>query len=330
MEEKVNENVIKEKVVVESTPPVVEVVKPVEKKHEGFPKIVAVVLFIIILAMAGFMVWHFLTTNHEVKECETPKDENETVVDKTESEVDEVEAVRSVVANVREVVQNIVGKSVPLIGIYDSYEFAYKPEGFETGVPLEHTFGFDINYEQVTRDSQAYNSLDAITSGNRLFDAISGVLVGQGFVNTGESYTTASAGVPPVVFMNETTGVVCGVLNWPTFSCAYKSWYNEENAKLSNELLKVYNAENKDDMTANYVAANVDAIKPGATESYQTITVGMTASKAMFYRESADAEWHFVTRGQYVPCSAFSTEEAKKAFAGTVCQEGSGSSVVQL
>lgn len=82
MEEKVNGNVIQEKVVVENKPPVVEVVKPVEeKKREGFSKAIAIVLFVIILLMAGFMVWHFLTANHGEKECAGAVDEDVVVID---------------------------------------------------------------------------------------------------------------------------------------------------------------------------------------------------------------------------------------------------------
>lgn len=335
MEEKMNNGVVQEKVVVENPAPVVELVKPVKEKRDGFPKVVAVVLFVIILLLVGFIVWHFLAVSHEEKECAEVVDETEEVVDEVGSELSEVETVRSVVAKVRDVAQNMLGEGVPLMNVYDTegVGVAYKPEGLETGVPMEHTFGFTINYERLSVDSQAYKNLDDMIGNNRFYDTISSVLLGQGFVDTGESYTTASTGVAPVAFVNEATGVVCGVSNWPVFNCAYKSWYNKANAKLSNELLKVYDAEDKEGMTANYVVADTNDIRAGATEPYQVITVAMTGSKAMFYRENAEATWHFVTRGQFVPCSAFDTEGAKKAFAGTACMSDDGvgnMSVVEL
>ncbi len=337
MEEKVNGSVVQEEVVVTETPPVV--VKPAEKKREGFPKVVAVILFVIIVAMAGFIVWHFLTTNHEVKECEAPKDDESGAVEDcapcdNEAELSDDDMVRNVVKRVREKVQDFLGDNIPLIGVYNddggsTFGLAYKPEGLETGVPMERTYGFRVDYEYLSRDSQDYRRLESLANNNEIYDVISGELLGRGFVDTGERYTMASTGGGLVTFVNETEGIVCGVMNWPTFGCAFKAWYNEADARLSNELLKVYNAENKDGYKADYVVAQVDGIKEGGTAPYQTIMVGMAGSKALFYREGKDGAWHFVTRGQYLPCSAFDTDEAKKAFAGTVCQTEVSTSVVQ-
>ncbi len=312
------------------------VTKPVAKPDDqatGSLKLIIIFLFLVIIGLAGFVVFHFVTANHEQTECEGPADGSGTVADPDtsdpatgaipETSESAVDAVRTVVADVRTVVERALGSKIPLINTYDNYPLSFRPAGLETGVPLTHDYGFQINYQYLAQDTPEYQELDrgeGVLKDNGLYDLISKALLAKGFKDTGESYTTASAGVPPTVFENETTGVVCGVMNWPAFDCGYKDWYDRADAELSNALLKAYNAENKEGRTADYVVASVKNIKAGATAPTQTLMVGMTGSKAMFYRDAPDAEWHFVNRGQGGPlCSDFATEGAKKAYAGETC-----------
>lgn len=311
------------------------VTKPVIKSDDqstGSLKLIIIFLFLVIVGLAGFVVLHFVTTSHEQAEndsslggvsSEISEDDSTTV--ELETSVlsrSEIGAVQSVVASVRSEIEKALDDKYPLINVYDSYLLSFRPEGYETGVPLTHTYGVQLDYQMTPQGSDKYNELDnsELLKDNGLFNLISAVLIRQGFTDTGESYTTASAGVPPTIFENESTGVVCGVSNWVSFDCGYKTWYDRADAELSNALLKVYNTENKDDRTADYVVASVKSIKEGATSPTQTLSVGMTGTVAMFYRDAPDAEWHFVYRGQGGPlCSDFGTEGAKKAYAGTTC-----------
>lgn len=317
MEEKVNGNVIREKVVVENTPPVVEVVKPVEKKHEGFPKVVAIVLFVIILAMAGFMVWHFMTANHEVKECETPKDEepSQPVVVSPSEEWENDVRVREVVAALREKAESLTAPAeyngaarLDIINVYDGSYLAYKPDGLNTAVDYDRTYGFII--EEVNN-----KTLYDIVMDGRLGIDLAEVLVQRGFTKTEEIMGS-------VLYKNPTTDIICMVTSGLPFgvTCAHVSWYNKENVAFLNNLAEAY--KEKEGEYPYYVSADEANVVDSGYESYQRLQGSLMGSVALFFRTSPEAQWQFFTGTQAVlSCGEYNTDDLKKAFAGEVCYD---------
>lgn len=319
MEEKMNENVMREKVVVENTPPVVEVVKPVEKKHEGFPKIVAVVLFIIILAMAGFMVWHFLTTNHEVKECEAPKDEGtqQPIVSPSE-EWENDKRVRDVVAALREKAQSDLTRNTGAGGVvtmaienvYDQQSLTVKPQGVNVAINLERSYGFVV---AEVSDKELY---DFVMSGKLGVD-LSEVLVQRGFAKGDEVMGIA-------VYENSNTGVLCTVGSGLPFNvvCGHESWYDKDKVAFWNELAEAY--KEKIGSYPYYIDANEEDIEDSEYAPYQRLQASEFGAASLFYRTEPDAKWQYFTGTQAIlNCSQYDTEDLKKAYLGEPCYDES-------
>lgn len=318
MEEKVNGNVIREKVVVENKPPVVEVVKPVEKKHEGFPKVVAIVLFVIILAMAGFMVWHFMTANHEAKECETPKDEepSQPVVVSPSEEWENDVRVREVVAALRAKAESDLTRdtgsggvvTMSIENLYDQQTLTVKPRDVNVAINLDRTYGFVVS--EVT-DKVLY---DFVMSGKLAVD-LSEVLVQRGFAKSEEVM-----GVN--VYSNSNTGILCTVGSGLPFNvvCGHESWYDKDKVGFLNELAEAY--KEKTGEYPYYLNADEKNIENSEYGSYQRLGASEFGAGALFYRTSPDAKWQFFTSTQaLLSCSKYDTDDLKKAYLGEPCYD---------
>lgn len=314
------EKVAKIKVPVE---PGEEMVPAKERPRHGNPyKLAIAILSLAVLAMAATIIYLlFCPSSPKNDNPTTPNDppvaqecpaQNDTcaVAEKNDK------AVREIVAAVKTAVEEKMTPYKLLVNTYDESAPVYRPEGMETGIPLTKNYGFMANAAGFSVQSEQYRLIHSTD----YYETITKVLTEKGFVDTEESYTLASAGKAPTTFMNEETGVVCAVSSLPDFSCAYKTWYSEKDADFSNSLAKVYKEATGED--AYYLVAKEADVKDSPVEPYQTISVAMTGAGAIFYRVSPTSEWVYFSRGQMAPlCSAYNTDNLKKAFAGQTCYD---------
>lgn len=291
-----------------------------EKSPKGNPyKLAIVIMSIIIFALiAGILYLLFCPLANPEEDRSSDDQTSQTCPEQTvcEDTLKAETAVKAVVDKVRQsiidVMQDNKQTNYQIIQTYDTGA-SYQPEGYITGVPLTKSYGVALNSENLEAGQTLYNLVNNFT----IYQAIENTLVNAGFINTNQQYTTSSAGRGSTSFVNQADGIVCSVSTTGA-DCGYKTWYDEADAELSNKLAQIYkDTTNKD---ARYLVARVQDIKDSPIAPYQRIEVGMPGFAASFYRISPDAEWQFFTEGQSAPqCSEYSTDDLRKAFAGTSC-----------
>lgn len=300
-----------------------QMVKAKEKPHHGDPyKLAIVILSLVVVGMAATIIYLLFCpsspmhdnpvapeTGQVPQEC--PKQDNTCALAEQNDK-----AAREIVATVKAEVEKKMAPYKLLMNVYDELAPVYRPEGMETGVPLTKNYGFVVDATTFPTQSEQYK----LIYNTNYYETIAKLLEEKGFADTEETYTLTSSGAGPTTFVNAETGVVCAVSSLPEFACAYKTWYDEKDADFSNSLAKVYKTATGED--AYYLVAKESDIKDSPVEPYQTISVAMTGFGAVFYRTSADSEWVYFDRGQGAPlCSAYNSENLKKAFAGQACYD---------
>lgn len=305
---------------VETTPdgPVVYVR---EKPLKGNPyKLAIFILSIMVLALlAGVLYLLFCPPAQNSNPTPDDSQASTTCPEQTacEDTLKEETAVKDVVAKIRQAITDLLRENQQdissLFRVYDMGA-SYQPENSIVGVPLTKSYGVLLDVRNSAQNQPLYN---LVYNYNTVYQTIERTLINAGFTNTNQEFTTASQGPGAISFTNQATGVICSV--YPSSAdCGYKTWYNQANAELSNTLAKVYQAATEKD--AHYLVAEVKNIQDSPIAPYQRIEVAMPGFGAMFYRANPDAEWQFFTEGQDAPlCSAYDTEDLRKAFAGFSC-----------
>lgn len=202
----------------------------------------------------------------------------------------------------------------------NSYGLVYKPDGMNTFIPMK----LDLNVE-----IRSNNSGDASES------VIKSKLEKIGFSAIGQLPVMGSTG--PIIqgYLNSEKNIVCGLYSEGTYQnpndpndgydsayleCAKTDWIwlTDEEKQLASALEKAYH-----DKTGEYpsVLYGLDAeVEDSTVEPYQTIDVAIGGGYAKFYRVSPEAEWQYFTGGQTLQdCSAYDTDDLKKAFSGEAC-----------
>ncbi len=290
------------------------------KKQTGW-KIATGVLVLLVIALGGLLTWRMLAK-------ETPVECQDTATGDDEKTDDTAAALLAQDAQVREVVAEVKAKAAELLDPYNLLDSVYdvmvpyEPEGYLTAIQLNRGYGFKMEYSENPTLLEKIASVDWM-------DELGEVLEKRGFVDTGEYYTTASA-VASVgtTFVNDESGVVCGLWNAPQMYCSYKDWYDKADAELANELSRVFEEATGEEV--DYLVAEVDDIRNSSVAPYQTIEVRRRGYGSSFYRVSPEAEWVYSFSGQGVPtCDEYNTEDLRKAYAGQTCWTNEGDSVVQ-
>ena len=202
-------------------------------------------------------------------------------------------------------------------GIDNDSGLAYKPEGFNTYIPMRFDFSINVG-----------SSTDLAVLKTKLEEA--------GFNAIGTLPFFGSAGPLIDGYLNSDS-IVCGVysnfdaLSTSTLECAKTdwTWLTDEEKSLLKELEGAYY-----DKTGQYPLTMYGfetKPKDSSITPYQTLQVAIGGGGASFYRTSPEAKWQFFAGGQAAPdCDAYDTDDLRKAFAGSICYDtvtGSSSTV---
>lgn len=209
--------------------------------------------------------------------------------------------------------------------VYDAatYPILYRPENLKISVILDRTYGLMLdsnNYaDSVDLRTKYVNEFVSTIPGK-----IEGYLRDEGFVQYEHSGFEAE-------FINDDEGIICQVgHSWPdpAIQCAYKGWFDAKVAAFSNEVAMGTNYPE-----GEYLGLDPDHlnIKNSKYVPYQMMTGGVLGAVGLWYRVSPDAPWQWFAGVQAVQeCSAYDTEDLKKAFAGEVCYEGGETKIVEV
>jgi len=305
------------------------------KKANKTPFLIGAIV-VLALCLAGAVTYGVIVTNQlrekeetaqgETGEDKTEKDETAVVPEKGEegngnegdsdgiviNEQNADTEVQRIVALARKKVEELSdlygGVAIKNSSNPDEMMVFYVPDGMITAVVLNKAYGFTLSDY-----THAYDNLDVF------YSEFTPLLINEGFKSVDDHrYTTASAGPGNEIFFNEKTGVVCNVAEFPLFACGYKTWYDTEDAALSNELAQVILEATGE--SPKLVVAEVGHIKDSEVSPYQNITVMRGGYASLLYRVSPDSSWQYFTSGQSGPlCSEYNTEDLRKAFAGFKC-----------
>lgn len=307
---------------------------PKTHNHTSF-KIIIAILTVLVLALAGFLICHFVTADHTTvssgnldTSLSIPSGDDDLAIYQQEQAVI---AVIDKIYNKANALFNRNGSSeyyfaglnrYTIYYNHDSYAVSYQPEGYIIGVPLNRAYGLSVNSSVIQYHKDLFYN-DASEK------AMDDYLSELGFTSTGETYTTASAGPSSVTYQNLAAGIICSKSTFWDIACGYQNWYNKTDADFSNELAEAYEAATGED--AHYLVARVSDITDGAVSPYQTVQVAMTGSGALFYRTSPDNPWVFAFRGQDGPtCDEYNTQDLKNAFAGQACWDKATSTYIKV
>ena len=311
-----------------------------EKKKTGeFPKIMAAFFFLATAGLGGFLVYHYMTFDHnpkapekadepviEQKEEKTEKkDEDGNTVTSTtvsstivSSDADDL-AVRNVVADVKNAINDAtntkLGRYYSFTNTYDSGAPLIKLA--EAKVPLRALKSYGL-YAPISE----FN----ITGGGGFDDesvinkAIVDKLTELGFSKNGEiaEFTVVTGGIH---YTNEQTGVTCSFTSQALpvgFNCSHKSWVSSDTVKIANQLADAY--YKKEGAYPITIGAQNYTIKDSPVSPYQTLRTAVSNGLGLFYRVNKEADWQFFTGTQAVlGCEEFNTKDLRNAFVGETC-----------
>lgn len=303
--------------------------KPITKKPSAAKtwKIVVVVFGLVLLGVIGFLIYHFLTFNHDVLPCEertceiTETQDEETgetvkIIKVPVGQKDDDVAVRAVADELFNIATNVLcgDNCLPpeLVRSYSELGNLYKPEGMKVAVGLDLSYGFHI-----VRSSEGGTTYDERkVIGGELDKALVQYLTQNGFKEYEYSLQFADS------YINEESGIICAKTTATLaydVACSSVNWYsNIDNWDLLNELAEAYKMKMGEYPT--YMAASLDRIENSGYEQYQRISVGFLGAGGLFYRVTPESEWEFFRVGQDAPlCLDYDTDDLKQAFVGTTC-----------
>ena len=310
--------------------------KPYAPKKSKRPLVLAVILGVLVLAVAGMGVWWALNNNGqqeaETGKVEEPEDsENlpaeDDEVTETEAEEQKVTAVRTMVEKMKSALKRFVvtDEGEELFEFEDSETLLvmYQSPEMLAATNLDKTIGFMGNSLE---DRVGYNgSLSEMEWAMSVYESyqrtMEKVFAENGFVTVGEDW------IPLGEQINWGTGVICtnagsGVPIY--FACGHISWLSEERIALVNELAKAVMDADKG-YGVGMIMAEADRIKDSEFKPYQTLQASFYGAAGLFYRTSSEAEWRFFTATQAaLPCSDYDTDDLRKAYAGDICYTEAG------
>lgn len=271
-----------------------------------------------VLGMAGFLTYHFVATNHEVKQCEETT--CEIVETKDEITGETVKVIKVPVGNsdddvaVREVVDKMYGMAVEILPhdkkyamrTYNEAFVIYRSNDWKSATDLSLTYGFEVS----SSISPSWKTVETLIS------ALTNELLQRGF----QEYQLKTMGSKE--YINEQTGIICSVgeASLPyTFGCSSVNWYDAENVELINDLAEAYKKQEGD--YPHFIATSESAVEDSGYERYQRLMVNLYGAAGWFYRVSPESEWVFFRGAQdAIPCSDFNTDDLRRAFVGVGCR----------
>ena len=288
----------------------------------------AIILGITTVVFAGlatfFGIQYFNTNNND----DTEKDET-TITNNLEESEKETITTTTMANDYQEVVDVVNGLTSDIDNNWNYFEnksgLAYKPEWLNTYIPMKLAIEIRINNSNTGETNLATLKTKIETAG---FNSI-GILPFLG-----------SAGPDIYGYLDSSRNITCGMYidkDWTLNNAEYISlmcgktdwiWLTDAEKSLATELETAY--YNK---TGEYprILGNLNSeIKNSQITPYQTLEVSVGGAAGLFYRTSPDSEWQYFTATQSIlPCTAYDTDNLKKAYAGSICYEGQTELTVQ-
>lgn len=296
------------------------------KQSNKTPILIGVII-VLVLCLAGAITWGVIMTqkaNENAVQEDAGRGEqgNESVdkpVDDNNGELSEAE-IDAEVRRIRNLAKaELAGfwsqyGDVEMIDIDDAAAVSvfYKMDDMITPVVLNKAYGVKVQHDNVNLGINYTAVYDEI------YAKIESLLVKEGFVDTGLKYSLSSSGPSDSVFVNDKTGVVCNVSMDARVACGHKTWYDVDDAELSEELAQAVLTATGED--PEIVVARVKQIKDSEVMPYQTIKAVRHGFRSMFYRVSPESSWQYFRSGQDGPaCEEYTTDDLRKAFVGEAC-----------
>lgn len=274
-------------------------------KKGGKGPLIGLVVFLLLACagLGGFLIYHFMTTDHTVanKDCSACQNGSD---DSTSSDSWDISNVK---AEVDKIVSMESGSNLtmrdalfPLVAVNNGNSYT----------PAEMSYGamFDLyttTSSPTVLEKEEKIKADLLSIGFSEFAAFKDApfyIVGDGTYEKGNIICTV--GQSAHVFV----------------TCSEKNWVSNETDKFATQLSNAYYAKVNSYPLTIYVAGRT--IKDSSVSPYQTLQVGTDNAAGLFYRVSPDAEWQFFTSTQAeLECSEYNTDDIRKAYAGDKCYD---------
>ena len=302
--------------------------EPPKKSHKKPILIIAVVLAVILIAVAVIMI--IRANGSEVVEtapAEGTKSSGNTSAGTNRQSTSEKEsAVKNVVAELKQVAEEILTVEDEEFGgtkiiqqvqnTYDSGAPYYKPLGAKVGIPLDDSYGLNIEAFNESWESEAYDKYME-TYMNPIAAAVENKLTELGF----EAYTDVQLIFGQKQYLSEETGVICLPSSSASYNinCSHTSWIAADKVAFINLLADAF--EKKEGTLPAIMYATLDRIENSPYAPYQKLTATIDNYAGLFYRSNTDAAWVYFTGTQaMLPCSKYDDDVgARRAFQGEKC-----------
>lgn len=272
-------------------------------KKGGKGPLIGLVVFLLLACagLGGFLIYHFVTTDHTVanKDCSACQNSSG---DNTSSDSWDI-------SNVKAEVDKIVSMESGSLTMRDAFFPLVAINNGNSYTPAEMSYGamFDMYSSDSAKALEKEEQLkaDLISIGFSEFGAFKNApfyVVGDGTYEKGN--------------------IICAVGQSPYayIACSEKDWVSNETNELATQLSNAYYAKvNSYPLT---IRVSNPTIKDSSVSPYQTLQVGTDNAAGLFYRVSPDAEWQYFTSTQAeLECSEYNTDDIRKAYAGDKCYD---------
>lgn len=272
-------------------------------KKGGEGPLIGLVVFLLLACagLGGFLIYHFVTTDHTVankncSSCQNGSGNNDSSdswdISNVKAEVDKIVAMESGGLTMRDAY-------FPLVAINNGNSYT----------PAEMSYGamFDLYTSDLIKNSETLEKLKSD-------------LLSLGFSELAEFKDVADYNGGAGTYKKGDMVCTVGTLPHAYVACSEKNWIIDETKELATQLSNAYYAKTNRYPFVIHVKDSV--IKDSGVPPYQRLTVGVTNAAGLFYRVSPDTEWQFFTATQdNLECSKYDTDDIRKAFAGDKCYD---------
>lgn len=273
-------------------------------KKGGKGPLIGLVVFLLLACagLGGFLIYHFVTTDHTVANKDCSSCQNGSGNNDSSDSWD--------ISNVKAEVDKIVAMESGGLTMRDAYFPLVAINNGNSYTPAEMSYGamFDLYTSDLIKNSETLEKLKSD-------------LLSLGFSELAEFKDVADYNGGAGTYKKGDMVCTVGTLPHAYVACSEKNWIIDETKELATQLSNAYYAKTNRYPFVIHVKDSV--IKDSGVTPYQRLTVGVTNAAGLFYRVSPDAEWQYFTSTQdEVECSEYNTDDIRKAFAGDKCYDG--------
>jgi cell division protein FtsL len=309
------------------------------KKTGVWNKIIMAFLSVTTLALSGFLIYHYISFDHnpmvqktddgpvvqQKEETTEEKDENGNTITSTtiSSTIVSSDATDLVVKSVIADIETTIDEKSS-IKLARTYAFARTYDEFtpliklvEAKVPLKALKSYNL----LSTSDTLNNDME---TGKILREIIIERLAELGFSRNEEIEANIATG--GAHFVNDQTGITCLVSSGlPVYiGCSHKSWIPADSVKIANQLAEAY--YKKEGEYPLSIDTESYTIKDSLVSPYQMLytSVSNGYGTGLFYRVNKDAEWeYFNVTLTGLDCEEYDTKDVRNAFAGEKCWDSS-------